>query len=457
MFCENVSCSIHKCGKSGSIIKASYRFLSNPKVKESILVDALKDQCALNVEGRKVLVFCDSSSINIENHKNRIQNVEGLGRIGRNQAKQTLGFLVHPLLVYDAHKGSALGIASVKLISRPMGENIYLDRSREINSLMIEEKESYKWLNPCIESLDTSLKEAQHVTFIMDREADIMEIYDRLKSEKSDVLIRARHNRNVLDDQDKPSKLYDLIAESEVKGSTWINIEGGERKNRKAKLAIRYIKCKLLWNNAKEVSVKNQEKGVSVSIIEVREITHAGYENEPPLIWRLITTKEIDSLQQAIEQIHNYEKRWKIEEFFKLLKTDGYNIESTELTTGKAIRKLTLILMKTSIKILQLKEARDGNNDQTIDQVFSIKEIECLEKLNESLEGQTEKQKNPHPKNSLARASWVIARLGGWKEFYAKNRPPGNKTYAWGLEKFDSIMAGYALFEEMNKCLKNVG
>ena len=111
--------------------------------------------------------------------------------------------------------------------------------------------------------------------------------------------------------------------------------------------------------------------------------------------------------------------------------------------------------MKTSDKILHLKEARNGNTEQTIEYVFNPKEIECLEALNNKLEGNTEKQKNPHPKNSLSHASWIIARLGGWKEFYSNERPPGNKTYVWGLEKFEEIMEGYTLFKAMHEGRKN--
>jgi len=78
--------------------------------------------------------------------------------------------------------------------------------------------------------------------------------------------------------------------------------------------------------------------------------------------------------------------------------------------------------------------------------VFTEIEVKCLSKLNKKLEGNTEKQKNPYPKANLAWASWVIARLGGWTEFYTKSRPPGNKTFKEGLEKFDTMMMAYHLF-----------
>lgn len=62
------------------------------------------------------------------------------------------------------------------------------------------------------------------------------------------------------------------------------------------------------------------------------------------------------------------------------------------------------------------------------------------------MEGKTEKQKNPYQENNLAWASWIIARLGGWTEFYTDARPSGNKTFKEGLDKFDTVMMAYHLF-----------
>ena len=46
--------------------------------------------------------------------------------------------------------------------------------------------------------------------------------------------------------------------------------------------------------------------------------------------------------------------------------------------------------------------------------VFTEPEIETIAALNPTLEGKTERQQNPHLSRSLARAAWVIARLGSW-------------------------------------------
>ena len=62
-----------------------------------------------------------------------------------------------------------------------------------------------------------------------------------------------------------------------------------------------------------------------------------------------------------------------------------------------------------------------------------------LEQVCKSLEGDTQKQKNPHPKGSLAYAAWVFARLGGWTGYYGK---PGPIVMLRGLTEFHAIKHG---------------
>ena len=73
---------------------------------------------------------------------------------------------------------------------------------------------------------------------------------------------------------------------------------------------------------------------------------------------------------------------------------------------------------------------------------FSEEEIECIEMHCSNLEGKTQKQKNPYPKSSLRYATWVIARLGGWKG-YTSERKSGITTLWIGIEKFYNIFIGW--------------
>ena len=57
-----------------------------------------------------------------------------------------------------------------------------------------------------------------------------------------------------------------------------------------------------------------------------------------------------------------------------------------------------------------------------------VEDQPLLEAFCATLEGKTERQKNPHPKGSLAYAAWVAARLGGWTGYYGKPGPSSCST-----------------------------
>ena len=73
---------------------------------------------------------------------------------------------------------------------------------------------------------------------------------------------------------------------------------------------------------------------------------------------------------------------------------------------------------------------------------FEPDDQSLLEALSAKLEGNTVRQKNPHPKESLAFAAWVIARLSGWTGYYGK---PGPKVMRQGLHDFQRIKYGATL------------
>ena len=66
--------------------------------------------------------------------------------------------------------------------------------------------------------------------------------------------------------------------------------------------------------------------------------------------------------------------------------------------------------------VLQLGRERDGAARRPLEDAFDPDDRPVLETLSASLEGKTTRQKNPHPKGSLAFAAWVLARLGVGRE-----------------------------------------
>lgn len=405
----------------------------------------MKEQCSENCKGLDLNVLIDSSTFNLNSKNNRLKDNEGLGLVFKDRRAKSFGFLLHPCLVYSHLPRKVIGISDVSFITRDPQRKYSKGREWESRSEPIENKETNCWLRAC-QSSKSCLKESQKVTFIMDRGGDITEIYDRVKDERHDVLARSNHNRKILTEEGKKAKLYEYINQSEPIGEITLVLNDGKRVNRSVKLTVRRVKCIFLWSKLRRVDYKKNVGGVPVTVIQVKEESQIG--GEEPICWTLVSTKELIDLEQVKDEVKRYESRWLIEEYFKLLKTDGYDLENCQLESGYSIRKLTLFVMKTSIKVLRLKAARDGKGDDKVEDVFNAQEIECLEELNEQMEGSTEKQQNPYPKQKLAWATWIIARLAGWKEFYNVKRPPGNKTIIEGLDKFDGIMIGYNIFRK---------
>jgi hypothetical protein len=91
---------------------------------------------------------------------------------------------------------------------------------------------------------------------------------------------------------------------------------------------------------------------------------------------------------------------------------------------------------------MQLVAERDGAAGRPLADALDPNDRPALEKVCESLEGKTQKQKNPHPKGSLAYAAWVFARLGGWTGYYGK---PGPIVMLRGLTEFQAIKQGWDL------------
>ena len=69
-------------------------------------------------------------------------------------------------------------------------------------------------------------------------------------------------------------------------------------------------------------------------------------------------------LAQARRVIDLYRRRWVIEEFFRTLKTAGFDIEAADIAEPQAMINFAAAATIAAVTIEQLVQARDGNTDQ---------------------------------------------------------------------------------------------
>jgi hypothetical protein len=218
-----------------------------------------------------------------------------------------------------------------------------------------------------------------------------------------------------------------------------VEIGASPDRNATPRLPSASIPCALAPVNAPKAGLPDE---TAVQLVAVREIDPpAGVE---PVCWVLITTHAVQSPKDALQIVDWYRKRWLIEQLFRCLKTQGFNVEESQLAEGHALMNLTTAALIAAMQTLQLTMARNAPACQPIGDVFGEREVRVLAAIERELPGKTAKQSNPHPPGSLPWAAWIVARLGGWTG-YASQKPPGPKTIYLGLAEFEAIARGWLL------------
>lgn len=418
---------------------ATYRFLSNEKVSMETLINPLTTIAPELVLGQSLLVLMDSSELNYHSHRGRFaKNDPDLGVLSNNKS---VGFHIHPALVVQADSHIPVGIAGLRIWSRPKKKRkkTPTDESRTRRK-PIEEKESYKWLEVG-QSAKDQLASASHLTFISDRESDIYEFLSRMPDEKSDVIVRFFRQRKLANGL----LLSEHLDQLAWQGSTQVEVgfrKKPKRTARTAHLQVRWTSVELAKSKERKTQDPSQ---IEVQAVEFLESPDSVPEGEKPIHWRLFTSCSVTCLEEALEIGRRYSQRWWIEDLFRSLKTKGLEIEESQLSTGIALQKMTILALGEALRILMMRQARHKGDEWKAELCFSDEQIACLEDLKTRVEGDTKKQKNPYTPRSLAWAVWIIARCGGWDPYGRKKRPPGVTTLVRGMERFQNIYMGWIL------------
>jgi hypothetical protein len=432
--------SIRQLSADESSAKGFYRFLQNERVSEEDIVSNMSVNCQSSCLDKYVVCIQDTTEINMSNHRNRIRKDDFIGTTNAN-GQQGLGFMLHPSLVLDAQTGTPYGYADVKIWNRPLVFKSKIER--EYTKLPIEEKESYKWIEVSKNTKNALSDTVKGLIIIQDREGDIYEQFAVIPDQKTDLLIRAKTNRTLVDKH----KLFTCLEHTEVKGSYEILIDAcaqKKRSKRTAKLDIRYKQVEI---SKTDNTSKGVAKTTKLYLVEVKE---TGYAKSDKICWRLLTTIPVINIEVAKMCVEWYSWRWTIEEVFKILKKEGYNIEASELEHPSSIRKLALMIMEVVIQLFLMRLAY-SQPEEEIDAsaVFTEEEQSFMEEQIKRVEGKTEKQKNPFKAKDLKRYVWLVARLGGWKGYESK-RIPGITTLWIGLRNFKLNMEGWNIYRDVS-------
>ena len=397
---------------------AGHRFLDNEKVRAAAIVDALAWRTAAACAGRRVVAVQDTTEVNFAG---RDRARRGLGPAGNGVA---LGFFIHPVVAVDAEDEAVLGLVDAEIWTRDGASKP--DRRKR----PFEDKESRRWLDGAV-SAGLRLGAARQVISVSDSEGDIYPVFAR-RPEEVELIVRVAQNRALASKQ----RLFDAPLGARGTLTVAVSARPGQ-KARNARLRLRAGSVRLA--RPRNGAARDDPDSLVINVVETVEI--APPKGVKALHWRLYTTLPVDTAEAAAEVVRLYRLRWRIEEVFRVLKKDGLKLEDTQVEAARRLFKLAALGLAAAVRIVQLTDARDGGRRPATD-VIDGALIEPVAAIGKSLEGKTERQKNHHPKGSLAWLAWITARLGGWNCYY---KPPGPKTMATGWKQLAAMLEGYIM------------
>jgi hypothetical protein len=383
------------------------RFLRSRKVTSSEMADTAGDRTRGLACGRRILAIQDTTTL----------------RDDGDQASIAL----HPTIALDADDGALLGLVHAQVLHRRGG------RKGLRKQVPFKDKESRRWLGGTHAAARLG---AGEVTVVADREADIYETF-ALRPPETQLLIRAMQDRRLADG----GMLFARAEALAELGRVSVKLPAAPgRAARIALLALRACPVEIARPKRSAQEAAGLPDTLALWLLDAREV-------DPPegvalAHWRLLTTHDVPDLAAAARLAGFYRRRWTIEQLFRTMKTKGFDIEASRIEHPLAFENLAMATLIAAIQVLQLVHERDGAAQRPLQDLFDLAQAPALARINQSLEGKTVRQKNPHPPNSLAYAAWICARLGGWTGYYGK---PGPIVMRDGLLRLKIMLQGWAL------------
>jgi hypothetical protein len=414
---------VRRLGVSRGGILRYGRLLASPRVTVDKIIGGWADATRAAVAGRHVLAIQDTTEVKF---KTSVGRRRGLGLVKKGNVH---GVLAHSMIAVDAVSGACLGPVTGEVWTRA-GRVSKPHRDRRLC-----ERESARWLR-CAERAKSILQAAAMVTVIGDRESDIYAEWACLPESGFHLLTRANVDRKLA----KGGYLFAAARNFKLAGTAHLSLpqRSPGMPARTATVALRF--GEVVIRRPRHENDRTLPKTLRLRLLELREINPP--KGVEPIHWRLLTTHEFTSAADAWRLVSWYKARWTIEQVHRVMKSQGLDLEESQIASADRLLKLTAAAVKAATITIQLVQERDGRDGLLATAAFTKPQIQTLAALGPTLEGKTQRQQNPHPLNSLAWATWIIARLGGW-DCYGK--PPGPITIRRGLEEFYAINRGWHL------------
>ncbi len=410
---QKPSASIPNACTSWAETAAAYRFLRNEQVRwDKVLSPHWQASQERMAQHKVVLCIQDTTELDYNG-----QAITGLGPLSYEAQR---GLYLHPTYVVSSER-EPLGVFNAWTWARQ-----FKDKDGQRAGVC----ESTRWIESYERIADSAkqLPDTRHVC-VGDRESDMLELMLKARAlgYPADYLVRSQHNRVL----PGGGKLWDQVMAQTPLGRIRFMLPAGRgRKSRSVEQDIR----------VQRISLKGDAKGsIEVTCVIATELNAP--EGAKPVQWRLLTNREVNSLEQASELIDWYRARWEIELFFLILK-EGCRVESLQLGDKDRLESALAIYMVIAWRINRLMRLGRTVPELEAALVFEPDEWRAAFILN----------KKPVPKKmpTLNEVIRLIAQRGGFLGRKGDGEP-GAKTLWLGLQEIAIFVEGARYAREFSE------
>lgn len=398
-------------------IKASYRFFANAKIKENDMLSPHIEQTVARIKEHDTVLLLQDSTYLDYNNRPKTQGLDVTFRSKLSTASE--GLILHNTLAVT-DEGFPLGLLDQRFIERKSfhGKNHHEQRKIRHWNRPIEEKESIRWINVIRKCHRFDFGQTQ-IIHVADRECDMYEFFRDAATLGENVLVRASKNRSInkRNRREPPScLLFDHLKGKKAQGKVTVTVQvNGKKKYRKADLSIVYRPITMPPPPNKTVK-KDGPRLPMVPLCAIMAIERHPPRNQAGIFWVLLTNMDVDSLDQAIEKVRWYSRRWNIEVFHKVLKS-GCGVENAQLRHADRLKKYIVLKSIIAWRLFWFARVHERNKTDCCATVLSKVEWSILYR-------KTRKTKNlPCKPPTVGEALIWIAKLGGYID-RATDPPP---------------------------------
>lgn len=425
--------SFPKAAASDAELEATYRFLNNERVGPEAMLGPHVRQTVLRASTCKTVVIAHDTTEFSFGASRR----DDLGFVAKGES---YGFFGHFALAVDASEArTPLGVVAHEMLRRVQKKKTKSAKTEKDDP----ENEFHRW-GRVVDAAQAELAAIRPI-HVMDREADSYELMARLVDVRTRFVIRlSQSTRRV---STEPATVGEVIERACTTVHREVPISARARspmpKQRKthpardARLARLEASATTVTIQRPHRSTSDQPKTLTLNVVRVFEPEPPN--GESPIEWRLWTTEPVETAADILAVIDAYRCRWRIEEFFKALKT-GCAIEKRQLESYSALVNTVALMVPVAWRLLNLRTLARDNADVPATNALTPRQLLCLAAVLRK-RGRPSLPAAPTASDALL----GVAALGG---HIRNNGEPGWIVLGRGLDELLLIELGYILAKE---------